>query len=68
VTRHRLDRGGNRQANSALFRIVIVRLAHDLETKTYMERRLKEGKSKLEVIRMLKRYVAREVYGILPRG
>jgi transposase len=68
VTRHRLDRGGNRQANSALHRIVLVRIAHDPETKTYFERRVKEGRSKREVIRILKRYVAREVYRKLPRG
>ncbi len=68
VTRHRLDRGGDRQANNALWRIVIVRLAHDPDTRAYMERRLKEGRSKREVIRILKRYVAREVYHYLPRG
>jgi transposase len=68
VTRHRLDRGGDRQANSALWRIVIVRLSHDPETRAYMERRLKEGRSKPEVIRILKRYVAREVFRALPRG
>ena len=67
VTRHRLDRGGNRQANAALFRIVLVRIAHDPDTKAYLERRTKEGRSKLEVIRILKRYVAREVYRHLPR-
>jgi transposase len=60
--------GGDRQANSALWRIVIVRMAHDPETKIYVERRLKEGKNKYEVIRILKRYVAREVYRYLPRG
>ena len=62
VTRHRLDRGGDRQANSALWRIVMVRIAHDPVTKAYLERRVREGRSKREVIRMLKRYVAREVY------
>jgi transposase len=67
VTRHRLDRGGNRDANAALFRIVLVRIAHDPDTKAYLERRTKEGRSKLEVIRVLKRYVAREVYRHLPR-
>jgi transposase len=67
VTRHRLDRGGNREANAALFRIVLVRIAHDPATKAYLERRTKEGRSKLEVIRILKRYVAREVYRQLPR-
>jgi transposase len=68
TTRHRLDRGGDRQANAALWRIVMVRIAHDPETKTYFERRVKEGRSKREVIRILKRYVAREVYRHLPRG
>jgi transposase len=67
VTRHRLDRGGNRHANAALFRIVLVRMAHDPDTRAYVERRTKEGRSKLEVIRILKRYVAREVYRHLPR-
>ena len=68
VTRHRLNRGGDRQANRALWIIVISRLASDPETQAYMERRVKEGRSKREVIRMLKRYVAREVYRKLPRG
>jgi transposase len=68
VTRHRLNRGGDRQANRALWTIVITRLASDPETQAYMERRLKEGRSKREVIRILKRYVAREVYRFLPRG
>ncbi len=62
VTRHRLDRGGDRQANSALWRIVMVRIAHDPDTTAYFERRVKEGRTKPEVIRILKRYVAREVY------
>ena len=47
---------------------MISRLASDPETQAYMERRVKEGRSKREVIRMLKRYVAREVYRYLPRG
>jgi len=68
VTRHRLDRGGDRQANAALWRIVMVRLTCDPESRAYMERRMKEGRSKREVIRILKRYVAREVYRHLPRG
>jgi transposase len=66
--RFRLDSGGDRQANSALWRIVMVRIAHDPETKAYFERRLKEGRTKSDVIRILKRYVAREVYRNLPRG
>lgn len=60
--RHRLNRGGDRQANCALFRVVLCRLAWDQETKAYMDRRVAEGKTKREVIRCLKRYVAREVY------
>ncbi len=60
--------GGDRQANSALWRIVMVRIAHDPDTQLYFERRVKEGKTKAEVIRILKRYVAREVYRYLPRG
>lgn len=67
VVRHRLNRGGDRQANSALWRIVMVRMVSHLPTRTYVERRTKEGKSKLEIMRMLKRYVAREVYQHLPR-
>jgi transposase len=67
VTRHRLDRGGDRNANSALWRIVMVRMATDLRTRAYVERRTKEGRSKREIIRVLKRYVAREVYRVLPR-
>ena len=66
VVRHRLDPGGNRQANSALWRIVMVRLTCDPDTQAYMERRSKEGRSKREVVRSLKRYVAREVYRRLP--
>jgi transposase len=65
TTRHRLNRGGDRQANAALYRIVLVRLCYDQQTKDYMARRLKEGKSKKEIIRCLKRYVAREVFAVL---
>jgi transposase len=66
--RYRLDRGGDRQANSALWRIVMVRIAHDPETTAYFERKVKEGRSKRDVVRLLKRYVARELYRYLPRG
>ena len=65
VVRKRLNRGGNRSANEALWRIVMVRLVSDPRTRHYMERRTKEGKSKRETIRCLKRYVAREVYPFL---
>ena len=64
----RAHQGGDRQANSALWRIVMVRIAHDPRTQVYFERRVKEGMTKHEVIRILKRYVAREVYRYLPRG
>lgn len=66
--RFRLDRGGDRQANSALWRITMVRIAHDPRTTAYFEQKVKEGRSKRDVIRILKRYVAREVYHHLPRG
>jgi transposase len=67
VTRYRLNRGGDRQANRALWGIGITRLRNDPRTQAYMARRLTEGRSKPEVIRVLKRYVAREVYHRLPR-
>ena len=63
--RHRLNRGGDRQANAALYRIVMTRLRWHEQTKAYMRHRLNEGKSKAEVIRCLKRYVAREIYQVL---
>ena len=65
TNRHRLNRGGDRQANAALYRIVVVRLRYDLRTQAYLRRRTAEGMSKVEVIRCLKRYVAREVYSII---
>jgi transposase len=64
--RHRLNRGGNRQANAALYRTVIVRMHWHPPTITYVERRIAEGLSKKEIIRCLKRYVARELYALLP--
>jgi len=67
VTRYRLNRGGDRQANRALWGIVITRLGNDPRTRAYMARRLGEGRSKPEVIRVLKRYVAREACHHLPR-
>jgi transposase len=67
VTRWRLNRGGDRQANAALWGIVITRLRSDPRTQAYMTRRLAEGRSKSEVIRILKRYIAREIYRYLPR-
>lgn len=60
--RHRLNRGGDRTANNALWRIVMVRMATDQRTRTYVARRTTQGRSKKEIIRCLKRYVARELY------
>ena len=65
TNRHRLNRGGDRQASAALYRVVLVRLSHDLRTREYMQRRTREGMSKPEVIRCLKRYVVREIYSAL---
>lgn len=66
--RHRLNRSGDRQANSALWHIVFTRMVKDPRTKHYIERRMKEGRTKKEAIRCLKRYVAREVFAALPRS
>lgn len=66
--RRRLNPGGNRQANHALWRIVLTRLGqHEPRTVTYMQRRLAAGRTKPEIIRALKRYVAREIYQQLTR-
>jgi transposase len=65
--RHRLNRGGDRHGNSALWTIVITRMANQPATRAYVERRTKEGMSTPEIIRCLKRYVAREVFNALPR-
>ena len=63
--RHRLNRGGDRQANRALHMIVVCRIRYCERTRAYMERRLAEGRTKPEIIRCLKRYAAREIYGTL---
>jgi len=60
--RHRLNRGGDRAANNALYIVVLGRLRYDPRTKAYAARRTAEGLSKPEIIRCLKRYVAREIY------
>ena len=60
--RHRLNRGGNREANHALWRIVTTRMSAHPATRAYVERRTKEGLPEKDIIRCLKRYVAREVY------
>lgn len=63
--RHRLNRGGDRQANSALWRIVIVRLQSHPETRNYMAKQQAKGKTKREAIRNLKRYTARRIWRLL---
>jgi transposase len=65
VRRHRLNRGGDRQANHALWRIVLVRMGCDERTRAYAARRRAEGLNTQEIMRCLKRYVAREVFRIL---
>ena len=65
VTRHRLNRGGDRQASHALWRIVITRMSSHPATRAYVARRAAQGLSKKDIIRCLKRYVAREVYPYL---
>ncbi|GAA1663286.1 IS110 family transposase [Catellatospora bangladeshensis] len=63
--RHRLNRGGDRQANCALYLIVLSRLRWNPQTQAYAQRRTTEGLSKKEIIRCLKRYLAREIYQII---
>ena len=68
VTRRRLNPGGNREANHALWRIVITRMSSHPATRAYAGRRTEEGLTEKEIIRCLKRYVAREVYHRLRDG
>jgi len=63
--RHRLSRGGDRQANNALHMIAVTRLGHDQRTREYAARRTTEGLSKKDIIRCLKRYIAREAFKAL---
>lgn len=65
--RHRLNRGGNRDANRALWVIAFVRVRCDERTRNYVTRRTQEGLSKLEIIRCIKRYIAREIFKVLPK-
>jgi transposase len=65
VVRHRLNRGGNRDANRAQYMICLARMRRERRTQEYVARRTQEGKSKREIIRCLKRYVAREAYRVL---
>jgi transposase len=65
--RHRLNRGGDRQANRALYMIALSRTVHDPHTRAYIQRRTRQGRTKREILRCLKRYIARELYKILTR-
>lgn len=65
TVRHRLNRGGDRRLNQALHMAVVVRMRMDPETKAYVERRLAEGRTKKEIRRCLKRYLARQIYRTL---
>jgi transposase len=65
TTRHRLNRGGHRQANAALYRTIIVRMRFHEPTIAYVERRMAEGRTKAEIIRCLKRFLAREIWALM---
>jgi transposase len=65
TVRHRLSRGGDRQLNRALHTVALHRRQHDPTTKAYIARRLAEGKSSRDAVRLLKRYLARHLYRLL---
>jgi transposase len=65
TTRHRLNRGGDRRLNRALHMATIVRMTHDPETRAYVEKRRAEGRTTKEIRRILKRYLARQIYRTL---
>ena len=66
--RFRLNRGGDRNANAALYRIVLTRMSNHEETRTYVARRRAEGLNTAEIMRCLKRYVARQTFKHLPEA
>jgi hypothetical protein len=66
TTRFRLNRGGDRQANAALYRIVLPRMSSHEQTRSYVAKRRTDGLSTPEIMRCLKRYVARQTYKRLP--
>jgi hypothetical protein len=68
TVRHRLSRGGDRHANNALYRIAIVRMSSHPQTRAYVARQIAAGRSKPEIIRMLKRAIAREIHRHLTRA
>jgi transposase len=65
ITRHRLNRGGDRQGNRALYLLAVGRMRWDPATRAYVDRRTAEGRTKPEIIRCLKWYIARELYPVL---
>ncbi len=65
TTRHRLNPGGDRRANNALHTIVLVRMRYHPPTRAYVARRTAEGKTRPEIMRCLKRFVAREIYNVI---
>jgi transposase len=65
TVRHRLHRGGDRQLNRAIHIIALGRMVWDPETRAYIQRRVSEGKTKLEAIRCLKRHIARQIWHLL---
>lgn len=67
TTRYRLNRGGDRQANAALHRIALVRMLHEQRTRDYVARKRAEGRSNKEILRCLKRAIAREVFALLTK-
>jgi transposase len=68
TNRHRLSRGGDRGANNALHRIALVRMSSHKQTRDYVQRQLANGRSKMEILRLLKRAIAREIFKLLTRA
>ena len=67
ITRHRLSRGGDRAANNALYRIALVRMSAHQQTRDYVQRQHANGRTKKEILRLLKRAIAREIFKLLTR-
>lgn len=68
TSRHRLNRGGDRRLNRALYTVALVRMGHDPRTRAYVARRTAEGRTKREVMRNLKRYISRQLFRTLNSG
>ncbi len=62
TVRHRLNRGGDRQVNNAIHTIAVIRAKHEPETRAYLDRRIREGKTKREAPRALKRHLSRDLF------